>query len=55
MCFSFFQAINTLVADMPRRIKIRLADTKGDCVLHLMYHIEELTDPGRLDRCNCFI
>ena len=49
MGLSFFQRIDTLVTDMPGRVKVRLAHTQGDGILHLADDIKELPDPGGLD------
>ena len=41
-----FQGVDTLLADMPGCLKIRLAHAQGDGVLHLAYNIKEFTDTG---------
>ena len=46
-----FQRINTLIANVPRRVKIRLAHSERDHIVHLRNNIEKLPDPGRLQRC----
>ena len=42
-----FQGVDTLLADMPGRLKVRLAHAQGNGVLHLADNIKKLADPGR--------
>ena len=46
---SLLQRIDTLLANMPGGIKIRLAHTQGDGIRHILDHIEELPDSGWFD------
>ena len=47
--FRFLEGIDAFLTDVIRRRKIRLADTEGDGVLHLMNNIEKFTNAGGLD------
>ena len=49
-CSALLQTADALVADMPRRLEIRLADTQRDHVLHLIRDIKELADSRRVYR-----
>ena len=43
---SLFQRIDSLVPDMPGRIKIRLAHAQGNCVLHLADNVKKFPYSG---------
>ena len=43
---SFFQGINTLIPDMPGRIKVRFAHAKGNGIRHFRHKVKKLTNPG---------
>ena len=49
---SLFQRIDAFLADVPRRIKIRLAHAEGDRIFHLAYNVKELTDSRPRNRFN---
>ena len=51
---SLFQRVNTLVADVPGRVKIRLADSQRNRVFHFRYNVKESADAGGL-QADCFI
>ena len=44
---AMFQGINAFLADVPWRVKIRLAYTQGYSIRHLAHDIKKLTDTGR--------
>ena len=49
---ALFQRMNALFPNMPRGIKVRLTDTKGDCILHFRNQIKKLSYSARLNRKN---
>ena len=50
---SLFQRINALVADVPRSIEVRLADTQRNRILHFADNIEKFPNSGRFNRNDC--
>ena len=53
---SLFQRIDAFLADVPRRLKVRLADAQRNDlrIIHLSHEIEIFPDAGRLDIDNRF-
>ena len=52
VCPAFFQAVDTLITDMPWSIKIRFADTERDYVIHFTYDVKKFTYSRWLDGCH---
>ena len=49
-CSALLQTADALVADVPRRLEVGLADAQRDHVLHLIRDIKELADSRRVYR-----
>jgi hypothetical protein len=46
MRFAFFQRVNRGFANVPGRVKVRLADAERDHVLHLRDDFKKVADAG---------